>query len=255
MICQKVLPDPQAQRFHSIDLIGHNRKSGETCFFKNSFPSERRVTIQGKTFPGFDGTQFLASLNDPAKAEEDWSMPYGTAGNCTTCHGSHPFLRTVVLSGLKTAEGQPVLPPVRRDTPYKVTAAERLRQAAGAYRATDAHPTFRGQQDLWLPRRIKTEETERTCASCHSVGPENHCEIVLGPAFGILSSKSAQVKVYEKSLPTKVRSTPELIKWHPGSQFGPNTSALEVRAAVDSLMRCCKDPGSKGCKVEPITPL
>lgn len=116
MICIKILPDAVDQRFHNIDVIGYNRSTGDTCFFKSAelgvdhvrLGETRLISINGAALSPL--TREAVQKAAQRREKLSWAMPFGTAGNCTTCHANGPWLRSFVHRGLKGADGQPAVP-------------------------------------------------------------------------------------------------------------------------------------------------
>ena len=274
LICSKVLPDPVPMRFHSIDFIGYNRATGDACFFKNAEVNVARIKLEGKNLASLDGANLapLSRRTDAAgrlEAERSWSMPFGTAGNCTTCHGNGPWLRSYVHRGLKAKDGQPVVPQriVGQPGPYRIVARERLRDAAQGYLANDAHPVVRANPSKqWDPRWLANPRVVASCGSCHAVADEHYCGINVKAAYGIMDGDTAQLRRFSEQLirpeggggaepgATQVRRTSldSAHSWHRRMHPAAASKGTAEGAMLDQVLAeidaCCARPEAPQCR-------
>ncbi len=159
LLCRKIsngsLEDPTAKPgmtkskvFNDIAMIGHNPKSGRTCFFQNSINAAR------------DGAH-VPHPGDREKSTNLWSA--GHQAYCSeSCHGADPFVHSPWIDGAKRASGKPIVPkldelpdfPISRpDAPYNIVNG--------------------GPQGHTIPKQITAPEVE-ACTGCHrlTVGSE-----------------------------------------------------------------------------------
>ncbi len=117
LICRK---PPVGQKkadttFYDQGLIGHNPKTGKTCFFQNG--------LYGKA----DGAH-VASPSDPLRAEATWSS--FDVSTCHSCHDNDAFAHTPWVDQAKTSDGAFVVPrigatagyPMNNAAPYSLVA-------------------------------------------------------------------------------------------------------------------------------------
>lgn len=270
LICSKVLPDPKPNRYHALDVIGYNRTSGQTCFFKNAEAEAERVTIDGKKLYSIDGSKLspltaqgtVASIR--AGSRQSWAMPFGTAGNCTTCHSNGPWLRSFVHRGLKGPDGQPLVPArkAKAPEPYRIVGKERLRQAAGDFVASDAHHTLRTDpKNHWDPRWLANTRVTETCGACHTVGNEHYCEINVKAAYGDMNSETRQIQDFSRRLITRneLANRPQnsaggtqvvsAEAWHRSlHRAGPLADPKHLSSVLGEIRSCCDTPHRPECQ-------
>jgi len=145
LLCRKVADDgkgmTKSTRFNDIAMIGHNPKSGRTCFFQNSINS------------GKEGSK-VPHPADIEKSTGIWSSYVQTS--CTgTCHGESPFVHSPWIDGAKRANGKSIIPKIGElpdfvisdlSAPYNLVAADKL--------------GFR------LPKQLVSDEVG-ACNNCH----------------------------------------------------------------------------------------
>ncbi len=140
----------KTKTFNDIAMIGHNPKTGKTCYFQN------------KIFSGTDGAH-VPHPADLEKSRHVWDQPKGYCGGC---HSAEPFLHTPWIDGALRADGTPIVPKmgVHPDfeiswnaSPYSIVN----RKAMAAARV--------GGNSWEIPKQIVSEEAE-ACTSCHRIG-------------------------------------------------------------------------------------
>ena len=145
LLCRKIADDgkgmTKSTRFNDIAMIGHNPKTGRTCFFQNSINS------------GKEGSK-VPHPADIEKSTSIWSS--NVQGSCTgTCHGESPFVHSPWIDGAKRANGKPIIPKIGElddfpisdlSVPYNLVAADKL--------------GFR------LPKQLVNDEVG-ACNNCH----------------------------------------------------------------------------------------
>ncbi len=97
ILVDKRSPDELSSRFNDVAMVGHNPRTGRTCFFQNALGSR------------YDGSRVAHPADiEKSKDTDDrqaylWSGVHGAQGgiNCNNCHDSDPFIVTPWLAGAK----------------------------------------------------------------------------------------------------------------------------------------------------------
>jgi hypothetical protein len=131
-----------AKRFNDIAMIGHDPKTGKTCFFQN------------KLFDGTDGAR-IPHPADIEKSRHVWDQP---KGYCMGCHSADPFIHTAWIDGARRGDGSTIVPMVATKTsPYSVVNR-------------DAQASARIGGSSWeMPKQLVSDGA-RACTSCHRIG-------------------------------------------------------------------------------------
>lgn len=125
LLCRKVSDDGSGMMsttvFNDIAMIGHNPKTGRTCFFQNSIGSGR----DGKHVP---------HPADVEKSTHVWSS--SVQDYCSgKCHAESPFVHSPWIDGARRSNGKPIVPMVGEHpdflisnlgAPYNIVAADKL---------------------------------------------------------------------------------------------------------------------------------
>lgn len=83
---------PVEDGFHDVAMIGHDQRTGATCFFQ-SFPEAPRA-------------RFPSPLTD----DPVWELPAHTADTaCHRCHAADPWIHTPWVDGA-AVDGEPIVP-------------------------------------------------------------------------------------------------------------------------------------------------
>ena len=153
-----------SSHYNDIAMVGHNPRTGRTCFFQNALGSK------------YDGAH-VPHPADVEKSDTLWSGVHGAQGgiNCNRCHDSDPFVLSPWIAGAKrgpdyrfrdldpsgSKAGTPVVPmigvhpdfPMRdRTTPY--TLVNYVAQG-------------------WKHERQLVSEPVEACNQCHRIGTGN----------------------------------------------------------------------------------
>lgn len=147
LLCRKVSDDGNGQgmmkskMFNDIAMVGHNPRTGRTCFFQNSINSGR------------DGSK-VTHPADREKSTAIWSS--NIQSYCTgECHAADPFVHSKWIDGAKRANGKPIIPmmgahpdfPISYlDSPYNLVAAD--------------------VTGFKIPKQLVSDEVG-ACANCH----------------------------------------------------------------------------------------
>ncbi len=125
LLCRKVADDGKGMMkttvFNDVAMLGHNPKTGRTCFFQNSIGSGR------------DGAH-VPHPGDREKSTTMWSS--SVQSYCSgSCHGADPFVHSAWIDGAKRSNGktlvpkmgeQPDFPISNSGAPYNIVAANKL---------------------------------------------------------------------------------------------------------------------------------
>ena len=125
LLCRKVADDGKGmmktQVFNDMAMIGHNPKTGRTCFFQNSIGNGR------------DGSH-VTHPADVEKSTAIWST--SVQSYCSgSCHAESAFTHSPWIDGAKRANGKTIIPKVGENpdflisdlsAPYNIVAADQL---------------------------------------------------------------------------------------------------------------------------------
>jgi hypothetical protein len=125
LLCRKVADDgkgmTKTKTFTDMAMIGHNPKTGRTCFFQNSIGS------------GKDGSK-VPHPGDIEKSTAVWST--SVQSYCSgTCHGESAFTHSPWIDGAKRSNGKTIVPKVGEHpdflisdlaAPYNIVGADKL---------------------------------------------------------------------------------------------------------------------------------
>jgi hypothetical protein len=151
LLCRKVADDGRGmlgtKKFNDVAMIGHNPKTGRTCFFQNSIGS------------GTDG-EHVPHPGDVSKSTSLWSS-YVQSYCSGQCHSNGPFVHSPWIDGAKRSNGKPIVPmlgtlpdlPISNpDSPYNIVAASKL--------------------GFTIPKVLVSEEAS-PCTNCHTLAAGN----------------------------------------------------------------------------------
>ena len=156
--------DELSTHYNDVAMLGHNPRTGRTCFFQNALYSKH------------DGS----AVPHPADIEKStnlWSGVHGAQGgiNCNNCHDSDPFILSPWISGAKRGPG------------YKYASLD----PAGSKKGTSVVPMMGVHPDFalrdpstpytlvnyvaqgWKHERQLVGEEVKGCNQCHRIGAGN----------------------------------------------------------------------------------
>ncbi len=148
LLCRKVA-DPQrkgmtkTKKFDDIAMIGHNPKTGKTCFFQNSIGS------------GTDG-EHVTHPADVEKSRNIWDSPKGYCNE--SCHTAKPFIHSPWIDGAKRANGKPIVPRIGEHPDFEISWAD-----------APYYIVNMDAQGWTIPKQLVSDESA-ACATCHKVG-------------------------------------------------------------------------------------
>lgn len=219
LLCRKVADDGKgmigSETFNDIAMLGHNPRTGRTCFFQNSIGS------------GKDGAH-VAHPGDVEKSTTIWSS--SVQAYCSgSCHAADPFVHTPWIDGAKRTNGTTVVPkmgehpdfPVSQtDAPYNIVAADQL--------------------GFDIPKQLVSDEVG-PCNNCHRLAGNTMRQFarwVTGTGDDYFEKLTDLGKKFENShwMPPRLEGLTEAT-W-PGSKFA---KALEV------MDKCAKDANDPAC--------
>lgn len=140
----------KTKHFNDIAMIGHNPKTGKTCFFQN------------KIFDGTDGAR-VPHPADVEKSRHIWDEP---KGYCMRCHSAEAFIHSPWIDGAKRRDGSPIVPMMGKHPDFEIS------WNASPYSIVNRAAQARGRVggSSWdLPKHLVSEGAE-ACTSCHRIG-------------------------------------------------------------------------------------
>jgi hypothetical protein len=139
MVCRKMFDNQKKEdtHFNDIAMIGHNPKTGKTCFFQNG--------LYGKV----DGSK-VTNPADPRNGDATWSLfePH----TCHSCHDNDAFVHTPWIEQLKDKQGNLLVPRIGSDPDFKVD---------GPYWVLGMKPTGHAMKQMLVSSQAQA------CMGCH----------------------------------------------------------------------------------------
>ncbi len=231
----------KTKHFNDIAMIGHNPKTGKTCYFQN------------KIFSGTDG----ANVPHPADVEKSRHIWDGPKGYCASCHSAEAFIHSPWIDGATRSDGTPIVPKMGVHQDFEIS------WNASPYNIVNRAAMARGRvgDSSWeIPKHLVSEEAE-ACTSCHrigggqgmgrfpmwSIGEEGIETRASGTAGPILGKMTDWAKQFENA------------HWMPprAGEFTAETwQTSKYVKAVKHIEACAKDAAAAGCvfKDVPETP-
>lgn len=227
----------KTKRFNDIAMIGHNPKTGKTCYFQN------------KIFDGTDGAK-VPHPADLEKSRHIWDAP---KGYCMGCHSAEPFIHTPWIDNALRRDGTPIVPKMGVHDDFEIS------WNASPYSVVNrkAQAEARVGGGSWdLPKHLVSEEAD-ACTSCHrigggqgmrrfpmwAVGEEGLDQNSSGTSGPILGRFSDYKKLFENShwMPPRAGNLNEAT-W-PGSKYAK---------AVAHIKKCAENASAEGCVFEDV---
>jgi hypothetical protein len=219
LLCRAVADDGagmmKSKRFNDIAMLGHNPKTGRTCFFQNS--------LSGK-----DNGGAVPHPGDVSRSLTLWSD--NVQSYCSgSCHGNSPFVHSPWIDGAKRKDGKTVVPrmgehadlPISHATPYNLVAADKL--------------------GFDLPKILISEEAA-ACTNCHSLAQ--------GRTMGDFSDWSTGTgETYMRNM-TDTGKKFQNSHWMPMNIEGLNEgnfATSKYGKALDFLRKCSATPSDPLC--------
>lgn len=230
----------KTKRFNDIAMIGHNPRTGKTCFFQN------------KIFDGTDGEH----IPHPADLEKSRHVWDGPKGYCMGCHSADPFIHTPWIDGATRRDGNPIVPKMGVHTDFEISWNASPYSIVNRKAQADAH--IGGSWEV--PKHLVSEEAD-ACTSCHRIGggqgmrrfpmwatgEEGLDAVASGTSGPLLGRFSEYAKVWENS------------HWMPPLKNNVNEATWatsKYAKAVAHIKACAENASAPGCVFEgvPETP-
>lgn len=221
LLCRKIADEGQgmtkSKHFNDMAMLGHNPKTGKTCFFQNSIGS------------GTDGAH-VPHPADVRKSNTVWSASMQTY--CSgSCHSADPFVHSRWIDGALRSNGKPIVPKMgehpdfvvsQNDTPYYIVNMD--------------------AQGFQIPKQLISEEAA-PCLTCHRLagtsmmGDFTRWSTGTGDVF--MNQRSATGKKFENShwMPMRLDGLTEA-----------NWASSKWGKAVDHITKCADNSGAAGCE-------
>ncbi|MBS2014127.1 MAG: hypothetical protein JST00_14650 [Deltaproteobacteria bacterium] len=227
----------KTKRFNDIAMIGHDPKTGKTCYFQN------------KIFDGTDGSR-IPHPADVEKSRHVWDTP---KGYCMGCHSAEPFIHTPWIDKALRRDGTPIVPKMGVHADFEISWNASPYSVVNRKAQADA----RVGGGAWeLPKHLVSEEAD-ACTSCHrigggqgmrrfpmwAVGEEGLDTTSSGTSGPILGRFSDDKKRFERShwMPPRTANLTE-VTW-PQSKYAK---------AVAHIKRCAENASAEGCVFEDV---
>jgi hypothetical protein len=227
----------KTKRFNDIAMIGHNPKTGKSCFFQN------------KIHDGTNGGK-VPHPADLAKSKTLWDSP---KGYCAGCHSAEAFVHSPWIDGALRKDGTPIVPKMGVNPDFEIS------WNGSPYSIVNRVAQERGQVsgNSWAaPSHLVSEEADK-CTSCHrigagqgmrrfpmwAVGEEGLDQFPSGPSGPILGKTTDEYKKFEKS------------HWMPPRLVGLNKDTWaqsDYAKAVEHIRKCATTPSDAACKFAPV---
>lgn len=210
--------------FDDINMVGHNPKTGGTCFFVSSI--NRIVPTKDKDL-GHDGTK-VPSLTKKQLATKFWKTPRemtevsaaaGGSEPCTSCHDNDAFIHSPYIDQVQV-NGEPIVPVTSGpDAPYWLVGRK----------------YFNGPK--WQTKHLVSDAASN-CTTCHRIGNRRTCEGFAGEAVSLIGNRYLSNK-YDRG---HWMPPPDDLKARFATADGDDLKAVKF------IMDCCKNPNDKKCE-------
>lgn len=217
--------------FEDINMIQHNRKTGETCFYQtplNGRDGRRVPSPMEKTLPS-DAPSHAMS------ASAYWLKPGSVSGNsnmqCIRCHDNDPFIHTPYIDQVKGENGKPLVP-----------AMDRTSDWSGKYSVIGN----RGFQH-WPQIYALFHDEKPQCTSCHNFADRKMLETWAANSTG---------KLFSRNLSDHAKQNFHLKTWMPPTSSGvaneSQWNAAGYGESLNALLNCRNNPTTPPCSRKPI---
>lgn len=148
LLCRKVAKGEnvgwlKTKVFDDIAMIGHDPRTGKTCFFQNNIGS------------GNDG-EHVAHPADVEKSGTIWDSPKGYCFQ--SCHGTDPFIQTPWINGARKSNNNPVVPMMGLEPGLAISDLE-----------SPYYVINMDAQGWNIPKQLVSDEAG-PCITCHRAG-------------------------------------------------------------------------------------
>ena len=221
LLCRKVADDGKGmmktKKFNAVAMIGHNPRTGRTCFFQNSIGS------------GTDGSH-VPHPGDVTKSTSMWSS-YVQSYCSGSCHGNSPFVHSPWIDGAKRANGKPIVPMIgtlpdlpisNPEAPYNIVAADKL--------------------GFSLPEILVSEDAA-ACTNCHTLAKGSTLGNFTNWSTGTGSEYFGKITDYGKKF--------EISHWMPLNLDGVTDqtwATSKYGRALDFIKKCDQNASGPTCE-------
>jgi len=240
-ICRRysLRADPNDPKFEDVAVVGHNRKTGATCFFQMLHDVDH----------GLDATRVPPPSEAPeatppgsTKAADFWLRPEQTASiQCNNCHDNDAFIHTPYIDQVtKVVNGStvPLVPPgpnLKASPPEK----SRYRFIGAPFQESVAAPW------RW-PKPMRLQPLGNACTTCHNIGEHKSCNYFSSIAGGQINP--TDVSQYGSTWPHSHWMPPDI----ESSGMTENDWKLDFAASLKQISDCCTDPFAAVCRRKPF---
>ena len=239
--------EKESPYFDDINMIGHNKETGGTCFFVNHInrksPKKENfwTKIKNKTPNEYgdvdkaeNGTQIPAIRKNGITSNEAvqfWSSPkdmthtsplFGGSARCITCHDNDPFVHSPFIQQVRTPDGKTLVPSIRNG-PYNIVGSQYFTE--------------------WKVKVLVSPEIE-SCTSCHRIGNSRGCGEFSQYAVG--KNDLSHITQAFKGKAWMPQTTKNTAHW---KHADPEKDDIKT---VEFINYCCKKPNDPKCIWESI---
>ena len=225
LLCRKIADDGngmmKSKKFNDMAMIGHNPKTGKTCFFQNSINS------------GTDGSR-VPHPADVQKSTTVWSPSMQTycSGNC---HSADAFVHSKWIDGALRSNGKSIVPKMGEQPDFVIS------QNDAPYYIVNMDA-----QGFTIPKQ-EVSEASAPCATCHrNAGSSMMGDFTrwsTGAGEEYMGQRSAAGKKFINShwMPLRLEGLNEA-----------NWATSKWGVAVDHLTKCASNSGDPSCEWDDI---
>jgi hypothetical protein len=200
--------------FNDVAMIGHNPRTGRTCFFQNDIGTGR----DGKHVP---------HPADVEKSSTMWST--GVQAYCSgKCHGESAFTHSPWIDGAKRSDGHPIVPKLGENPDFPISDLSKpYNIVAGDHLGFD------------LPKQLVSDE----------VGACNNCHRLAGDTLNRFAKWTTGTGNYFDWI-TETGKKFENSHWMPPRLNGltaENWATSEYAKALIFMDKCVQNANAEGC--------
>jgi hypothetical protein len=227
----------KTKTFNDIAMIGHNPRTGKTCYFQN------------KIFEGTDGAR-VPHPGDVEKSRHVWDQP---KGYCMGCHSAEPFIHSPWIDGGKRRDGNPIVPMMGKHTDFEISWNASPYTVVNRKAQADA---MVGGGSWNMPKHLVSEEAD-ACLTCHRMGGGQGMR-----RFPMWATGAEGLDTFPQG--TSGPLDPKLSPWakkFENSHWMPlrleglneqNWAASKYGKAVEHIKKCAANNAATGCVWEDV---
>ncbi|WP_394840650.1 hypothetical protein LZC95_26480 [Pendulispora brunnea] len=216
----------KAKKFNDMAMIGHNPKTGKTCFFQNQ--------IASKT----DGAH-IAHPGDLAKAKNTWEP--SPEGYCmTSCHSADAFVHSPWIDGALRKDGRSIVPKMGEHPDFPIS-----------WNDAPYYVLNMDAQGWEIGRQLVSEEAS-ACTTCHRIaGPQGGRGMMTqftpwGTAVGLNDTNNSFFAKMTDSYKASFEKTHTMPTRVDGLNF-ESWKTSKWKKAADHIIACGNNPNAAGC--------